>query len=218
MGSDGFSDYLSLLFDGLEITLVVSAVGLVFAVALGLVVAFVRMSRFRVVRFVGGLYIDFFRSTPLFAQLLWIFYALPILTGFSFGAKTAGIIGLALYEAAFFAEVFRAGILAVPGGQREAALAQGMTRAQVARRIVLPQAIRSMLPPATSTTVTLVKDSSLVSLIGVTDLLYQANSLAAVTLDPLGVITAAALLYFLLCYPITIAANWMHRRLSLRTS
>lgn len=214
MQERSFTEYLSLLLDGLEITLVVSAVGLVGAVVMGLLVATLRISRFGVVRFLGGLYVDFFRSTPLFVQLLWIFYALPILTGFSFGAKVAGIIALSLYEAAYFAEVFRSGILAVPSGQREAALAQGMTRFQVSRRVVLPQAIRYMVPPATNSTVTLVKDSSLVSLIGVTDLLYRANSLAAITLDPFGVLSAAAFIYFLICYPITIAANILYRRIA----
>ena len=218
MGALSFSDYFRLLIDGLEITIVVSVFGLIGAVVIGLTVATLRMSRFRLVRFLGGLYIDFFRSTPLFAQLLWLFYVLPILTGFSFSAQVAGTIGLALYEAAFFAEIFRAGILAVPRGQREAALSTGMTRVQTSRRIVLPQAIRTMLPPGTSATVTLIKDSSLVSFVGVTDLLYQANSLAAVTLDPIGVLTVAALLYFALCYPITVAANWMQRRLTLKTA
>lgn len=204
--------FWSFLWAGLRVTIGVSVVAFVCAVAVGLLVAALRLSRFRLLKFIGVIYVDFFRSTPLFSQLMWFFFALPILTGFSFNAITAGIIGLSLYEASFYAEVFRAGILTLPLGQWEAGYAQGMTGFQVVRRIVLPQAIWRMMPPATSSTITLVKDSSLVSLIGVSDLMLQTDQLASVSVHPMQVITFAGLMYLVLTYPLTILSNFLHRQ------
>lgn len=201
------------MVQGLKDTVLLSALGLCGSVAIGLAAATLRLSPVPPLRWIAGLYVDFFRSTPLFVQLVWLFYAMPSLTGIQFSAFTTGAIGLALYEGSFFTEVFRAGILAVPTGQREAALAQGMTGAQAMRRVILPQALRNMLPPATSSTVTLIKDSSLVSVIGVADLMWQANELAASTFQPFEVLTFVALLYLILTYPLTILANALHRRM-----
>jgi polar amino acid transport system permease protein len=206
------SEHWDFVVAGLKNTVLISALALCGAVAIGLLAAGLRMSRIPPLRWLAGLYVDFFRSTPLFIQLVWLFYAMPILIGFNFSPFTTGAIGLALYEGSFFTEVFRAGILAVPTGQREAALAQGMTGSQAMRRVILPQAVRKMLPPATSSTVTLIKDSSLVSVIGVADLMWQANELAASTFQPLEVLTFVAVLYLLLTYPLTVLANALHRR------
>lgn len=204
--------FWNFLWIGLQATIEVSAISFVCAVAVGLLVAAMRLSRLWPLRTIGSLYVDFFRSTPLFSQLMWFFFALPIITGFSFNAITAGIIGLSLYEGAFYTEVFRAGILTLPRGQWEAGYAQGMTGLQVVRRIILPQAIWKMLPPATSSTITLVKDSSLVSLIGVSDLMWQTNQLASVSIHPMQVITFAGVLYLVLTYPLTLLSNFLHRR------
>jgi polar amino acid transport system permease protein len=206
------SAHWDFVVSGLEDTVLISVFSLCGAVAIGLLAAGMRMSRIPPLRWIAGLYVDFFRSTPLFIQLVWLFYAMPILIGFNFSPLTTGAIGLALYEGSFFTEVFRAGILAVPTGQREAAFAQGMTGSQAMRRVILPQAVRKMLPPATSSTVTLIKDSSLVSVIGVADLMWQANELAASTFQPLEVLTFVAFLYLLLTYPLTVLANALHRR------
>jgi polar amino acid transport system permease protein len=205
-------DNLPFLLEGVRLTVIVSALSILGATVVGLAIAGLRLSRLRVVRFVGGLYVDFFRSTPLFVQLLWLFYVVPILFGIQMTAVVAGTVGLTLYSAAYFAEVFRTGILSLPEGQREAGLAQGMTGAQVMRRVILPQAVRRMIPPGASVVVTLVKDSSLVSVIGVADLFSQAQSLASFTFDPLGVITAAGLLYVALTFPLTLVANRIYQR------
>jgi polar amino acid transport system permease protein len=195
-----------------KLTVLVSLLSIVGATVVGLAIAGLRLSRLCVVRFLGGLYVDVFRSTPLFAQLLWLFYVMPILTGVRFGAVVTGTIGLTLYSAAYFAEVFRTGILSLPEGQREAGLAQGMTRAQVMRRVVLPQAVRRTIPPGASAVVTLVKDSSIVSVIGVAELFSQAQSLAAFTFDPFTVITVTGVFYVALTLPLTLLANALYRR------
>jgi His/Glu/Gln/Arg/opine family amino acid ABC transporter permease subunit len=200
------------LASGVAITLAVTAVSLVLALSLGLLIAVLRMSPVRPLSWIATLYIDFFRSTPLFIQLVWFFYVLPILTGFAFPVFATAAIGLGAYSAAYFAEVYRTGILAVPTGQREAALSQGMTSPQALRRVVLPQALRKMLPPATSTLVTHLKDSSLVSVLGLGDLMYQSYSLSALIFRPFEVLTVAAAIYFLMTYPLTVLANRLHRR------
>jgi len=209
--------YLPFLTTGIKITVVVSLLGLALSLLLGLVVALGRLSGARPVRFLAGFYVDFFRSTPLFVQLVWFFYALPILTGVSLDAFTTGAIALGVYYSSFFAEIYRTGILAVPIGQREAALSQGMTSWQAMRRIVLPQAIRKVLPPAVSSFVSLFKDSSLVSILGVTDLLYQGSVLANYTLRPLEVMTVVALMYAVLTYPQTLLVNYLHRHIVLES-
>jgi polar amino acid transport system permease protein len=214
MDFSAVTDNLPYLAAGVQLTIAISVLGAVIAVVVGLLVALARLSPVLPVAWVGGLYVNFFRSTPLFIQLVWFFYALPILTGISLDAFTTGAIGLGLYEAAFFAEVFRTGILAVPVGQREAALSQGMTPRQAMRRVVLPQAIRKTIPPAASSFVTLFKDSSLTSILAVPELLYKSSSLVATTFSPISVLTAAALIYFVLTYPQTLFANWLQRRVA----
>ncbi len=209
---DTIDRYGDVLLSGLVTTIVVSLGGFVIANALGAIIALMRLSPAAPLRWIAGLYVDALRAVPLIAALLFGFYVLPMLFGLRLGAQATGTVVLGIAAAAYFAEIYRAGINTVPQGQREAALAQGMTPAVAMRRVVLPQAIRRMLPPLTSMTVTLVKDSSLVSILGVTDLIYQANAIAAVNLDPLPVVTLAGLLYAAIALPLTLASNRMHRR------
>jgi ABC-type amino acid transport system permease subunit len=164
----------------------------------------------------AALVINIFRSIPILVLLVWILFVLPILTGLALPAFGSAVIGLGLAYGVIFAEVFRAGILSVPAGQREAALAQGMTGAQATRRVVLPQAVVLVLPPTISNFVSLLKDTSIASLISVTELMYQANVLASATLQPLAVLTGAAVFYFVMTYPLTLLGNAVHRRLSQR--
>lgn len=209
---DTIDRYGDVLLAGLWTTIVVSLGAFVIANALGLIVALMRLSPVAPLRWIAGLYVDALRAVPLIAALLFGFYVLPMLLGLRLDAKTAGTLVLGIAAGAYFAELYRAGINTVPVGQREAALAQGMTPVTAMRRIVLPQAVRRMLPPLTGMTVTLVKDSSLVSILGVTDLIYRSNSIAAVTLDPLPIVTLTGLLYAAITLPLTLAGNHMHRR------
>jgi polar amino acid transport system permease protein len=141
-----------------------------------------------------------------------VFFALPILLGDSLPPIVAGVATLGAYSGAYLAELFRAGILSIAIGQRHAALALGMTRTQVLRRIVLPQALTRMLPPIASTLITLVKDSSLVSVISVAELMWAAQSLAAISLRPVEVLTGTGLLYVALTYPLSLVAEVTRRR------
>jgi polar amino acid transport system permease protein len=207
-----FFKYLPFLLRGMEVTILVSLLSMVVGVIIGLAVALARLSPLAPLRWLAAFYVDFLRSTPLLIQLVWVFFALPILLGYSLPPIVAGVATLGAYSGAYLAELFRAGILSIASGQRHAALALGMTRTQVLRRIVLPQALTRMLPPIASTLITLVKDSSLVSVISVAELMWAAQSLAAVSLRPVEVLTGTGLLYVALTYPLSLLAELTRRR------
>jgi His/Glu/Gln/Arg/opine family amino acid ABC transporter permease subunit len=208
---------LPFLIAGLEGTLTVSAGALLVGAALGLAIALLRLSPSRPLQFLGGLYVDFVRSVPLLILLVLFVYAVPIvvenLTGRSLriDALVAGILGLGLYAAAYLAEVFRAGILAVPSGQREAALSTGMTNRQAFRRIVLPQAGRKIIPPATSTVLSLVKDSAVTFAIAVPELIAKAGSLNNGLQRPIEVFLVVAGIYLVITYPLLLLSERLQR-------
>jgi polar amino acid transport system permease protein len=206
------SEYLPYLFAGLRLTVLLAVISIVLGLGIGLIVAMARMSRFGLVRAAAGLYVDLWRSTPFLAQILWVFFALPILTGITLSAFEAGILTLSCNVSASLAEIFRAGILSLPVGQRDAGLALGMTRRQVLRRVVLPQAIGRVLPPIGSAFISLCKDTALVSVINLQELMWHAQTLAGLTLRSIEALTAAGILYALLTYPLTLFVNHLHRR------
>lgn len=193
-------------------TVIVTVTSMFFGMMLGLLVALLRMSQFRFLQFLTGLYIDLLRSTPLLVQLIWVFYALPILIGYALEPFVAGVLTLSLNVSAYLAEIYRAGILSIPLGQRHAGLALGMTGLQVLRRVLLPQAVTRMLPPIGSQFITLFKESALVSLINLQDLMWQAQSLAAFTMRSIEVLTAAAVIYILLTFPQALVVNYLHKK------
>ena len=193
-------------------TVAVTIAAMALGAAVGLPVALVRMSRIRIVSALAGLYIDIWRSTPLLVQLIWVFYALPILVRHSMTPLLAGVVTMAFHVSAYLAEIYRAGILSIAQGQRQAGLSLGMTPFQVMRRVVLPQAVTRMLPPIGSQFISLFKDSALVSLITLQELMWQAQSLAAFTMRPLEILTAAAVIYMILTLPQAVLVNYLHRR------
>ncbi len=200
------------LLQGIVMTVSVTVVTMIIGTVLGMVAALARLSGNRWLGAPAYAYVEFFRTTPLLVQLIWVYYCLPILFNLSFDPFISSCIALGLNVGAFLSEIFRAGITSIAKGQTEAALALGMTRTQVMRRIILPQAITRMLPPIGSTWISLFKDSSLVSTIALADLTYQGRVLAAFTYRPLEVFTTIAVLYFVLTYPQSILVNWMHRK------
>ncbi len=203
---------LPYLLRGIRMTVGVTFAAMALGAVAALFVALLRMSRTRWLQALAGLYIDLWRSTPLLVQLIWVFYALPILTGYSMTPLVAGIVTMALHVSAYLAEIYRAGILSIAEGQRNAGLSLGMTPPQVLRRIVLPQAVTRMLPPIGSQFISLFKESALVSLITLPELMWQAQSLAAFTMRPLEILTAAALIYMALTLPQAVLVNYLHRR------
>ncbi len=158
-------------------------------------------------------YIEAFRCTPLLVQLVWVYYALPVLIGVDMSAATACFITLSLYAGAFYAEIFRGGIEAVDTGQWEAGRAIGMRRGKIFRRIVLPQAIQVMIPSFINQTILQLKNTSLVSVVAVGDLLYQGSVITAASYRPLEVYTVIAVIYFLVLFPLTLVADRVEQRL-----
>ena len=204
---------ISFLLQGLRLTIIVSLISMVLASIIGLILALMRLSRITVLERIAILYVDFFRSVPLMVVLIWFFYCLPILAGVDLPAVVSGTVSLSLYMGAYLAEIYRGGILSIAKGQTEAALAIGMTGTQALRRIILPQAVVRMLPPMGSTFISLFKDSSLVSVLSVADLMHRGQALTAYTFRASEVFTVVALLYFIVTYPQAIFVTFLHRRL-----
>jgi polar amino acid transport system permease protein len=207
---------LDFLMSGLEMTLFISATALVLAMFGGLLLAVVDMSRFVAVRAIGLAFGELIRNTPILVQLLWVYYVLPIVFGLQISALAALLIGLSVYMAAFISEVYRAGIQAVPKGQKEAAQVLGLTPFQSFRRIVLPQAIRLTLPPLASNFVQLIKYSSLGSVISVSEITRRGTELSSTTFRPLEIFSFIALVYFCICWPLAMAIRIWERRLASR--
>ena len=204
--------HLSFLLQGVGATLGVCLISFGAAMVIGLVAALLRLSRIRPLRLISQIYVDLIRSTPLLIQLVWIFYALPLLTGWSLSVMETGVVALSLYGGAYLSEVFRSGINTIDQGQFEAAQAIGLRSDQMWRRIILPQALAIMLPPITSTFITLVKESSLLSVIGVPELMFQMMALNTTTFRSLEIFTVGSGIYFLLTYPIAIGLNALYQR------
>jgi len=200
------------LLEATGITCLLTIATMALAVPCGIVVAVLRLYAIAPVRAVATAYVELFRNLPLILVVYAAFYVLPILTGLGLSPLATGLAALSLNVTAYNAETFRAGINSIRRGQVEAAMALGMTRAQALRRVVLPQALRRILPVLASTWVSLFKDTSLVSVIAVTELAYVAMQIRAQTFRVLEMLTAMAILYWLLGYPQAKLADWIQRR------
>jgi polar amino acid transport system permease protein len=207
---------LPFLMSGVQTTLLISALTLLFATAGGLVIAVMAGSRLWPVRALATAFGEVIRNTPILVQLLWVYYVLPILLNIRIDAFTACVLGLSIYSSAFIAEVFRAGIQAVPVGQREAAQVLGLTPAQSFLRIVLPQAVRLILPPLAANFVQLIKYSSLGAVISVGEVTRRGMELSSSTFRPLEIFTFIAVIYFVICWPLTQSIRVWERRLAAR--
>jgi His/Glu/Gln/Arg/opine family amino acid ABC transporter permease subunit len=198
--------------EGVEVTVMLTVATMAVALPGGLLLALLRLSPIRALSGATTGFVEFFRATPLILQIYWVFYVLPAAFDITLSEFTTALVGLSLNVSAFNSETFRAGIQSIRPGQWNAALALGMTKAQVMRKIILPQAIMRVLPALASTWVSLFKDTSLVSIIAVADLSYVALKIRSETFRVLEVLTAMAALYCLMGYPQAKLVDWMHRR------
>ncbi|MDQ1079332.1 amino acid ABC transporter permease [Pseudoroseomonas cervicalis] len=206
--------YRWLFVNGLWVTLAFTAAIVLLGLAIGLFSGLLRLSRLAPLRWVSQAYVELFRCTPILVQLVWFYYALPMLTGIQMSATTAGVLALSLYGGAFYSEIVRGGIASIEGGQTEAALALGMTPAQSMRRIVLPQALKRMVPPLMNQSIIQLKNTSLVSVLAVPDLLYQGQAAAHDSYRPLEIYTVVAIIYFVVLFPLTLLVGRLERRLA----
>jgi len=201
------------LIAGTATTFLLTIATMAIAVPCGIVVAVLRLYAWRPVRALATGYVELFRNLPLILVVYWAFYVLPILTGLGLSPLATGLAALSLNVTAYNAETFRAGINSIRRGQVEAAMALGMTRVQALRRVIVPQALRRILPVLASTWVSLFKDTSLVSVIAVTELAYVSMQVRAQTFRVLEMLTDMAVLYWLLGYPQAKLVDWTQRRM-----
>jgi polar amino acid transport system permease protein len=208
--------YLPYILAGIRYTVLVAASSMAGGLILGVLVAVIRVSGRRPWTGIVTAYTEFFRTTPILTQLIWVFYALPFITGLTPSAFLASFAALSLNMGAFLGELFRAGITSIDRGQWEAAMALGMEARQVYRRIVLPQAFRRVAPPLMSYWVSLFKDTSIVSIIAVIELTYRARWSAMRTFLYLEMFTMLGIIYVLLTWPQCRVADWLYERLRVK--
>ncbi|MEO3475369.1 amino acid ABC transporter permease [Roseomonas sp. CAU 1739] len=207
-------NYLPLLGHGIMVTLAFTLGTIVLGLIIGLAIGMARLSRLRIVNAPLILLTEVFRCTPPLVQLVWFYYALPVLIDVQIPGTLAATLVLSFYVGAFYSEIFRGGIISIEKGQWEAARALGLRPWSMMRKVILPQAIRRMVPPFMNQSVIQLKTTSLVSTIAVPDLLYNGSLITAETYRPLEVYTVIALVYFCLLFPATRAVQWYERRLA----
>ena len=208
------TDHWQFLASGVVVTLALSVASGVSSIAAGFVIALGRLYGPRWMKPVIVLYIDSMRAIPVLVVLVWTFFALPIVAGVTMSPFTAGLIGLTVHLAAYAAEIIRAGIESVRPGQTRAALALGMSQAQILRRIILPQALVRMLPAFGSLASVTIKDTAIASVIAVPELMRQSETVAGQSFQPIEVYTVAMAVYFLLLYPVTRGVDRFYRRVA----
>jgi His/Glu/Gln/Arg/opine family amino acid ABC transporter permease subunit len=204
----------SQLLGGAWVTLYLSGLIILFGSLIGLVVCFARLSKFLSVRAAGTAYVQFIRGTPLLVQLLYIYYGLPLFTGMALSPVVSGVTGMSINIGAYLAEIFRSGILSVERGQFDAAKSLGMPPHVMFIRIIGPQALRVVIPPLGNMFISLVKDTSLLSIIAVAELVRRAELLSAVTFRTMEIFTVVALMYFCMTYILAHMAVILEARLS----
>jgi len=205
--------YRWLLIKGLGFTLLYTIGSIAFGLIIGLLVGLLRLSRNWLLTLPLIAYIEAFRCTPLLVQIIWFYYAFPVLVGIDMPAAVAGMLVLSLYTGAFYAEIFRGGVISIERGQWDAARAIGMPHVEVLRRVILPQAIKRMIPPFLNQSIIQLKNTSLISTIAVADLLYQGQLITSATYRPLETYTTVALIYFAILFPLTLFAQGVEHRL-----
>ncbi len=194
------------------VTIEFTVVAAIFGLAVGLIIALLKMSRYRPFKVLGTLYTWFFRGTPLLVQIFLVYFGLPQY-GINLPPFLAGALALSLNSGAYLSEIIRAGIESIPVGQMEAARSMGMSYGLAMRRVIIPQAYRRMLPPIVNEFVALLKDSSLVSVIGAVELMLASRQLSSATARPFWFYTYAAVYYLIGTSVFTQLGTWLERRL-----
>ena len=206
--------YSHLFWLGLGWTMAYTIGTIILGTLIGLIVGMLRLRRIPVIDWLLIAYIDVFRGTPLLVQIIWFYYAFPVVIGVNIPAHVAAVSVLSLYGGAFYAEIVRGSIESVPVGQWDAAKALGFRGWRLMRLVILPQALKPMMAPYVNQSVTQLKNTSLVSIIAVPDLVYNATLINADTYRPLEVYTIVALIYFAILFPSTLVARQLERGLT----
>ncbi|WP_375566571.1 amino acid ABC transporter permease [Bacillus pumilus] len=204
------------LMDGLQTTLSIFVVAIILGFIIGLIVALFRLSPFKILNFIALVFVNAIRGTPFIVQLFFIYFGLNTLEFISLDRVPAGIITVAINAGAYFSEIIRAGIQSIDKGQTEAARSLGFTGGQNMRFIVLPQAFRRMLPAITNQAIISLKDTSLLSIIGIADIMQRGQVQASATFDPLNVWLIVGIIYFVIIYLLSLLASYAERRFDIK--
>lgn len=214
--------YHSFFLEGVGNTLIIAVFTVLFGTILGVLMAMARMSKFKLLKWLATAYIEFFRGTPLMVQLMFIFYGLPMI-GVTFPTVSfipdfdrfaAGVVAMSLNSCAYVAEIIRSGIQAVDAGQMEAARCLGFHHREAMTLVILPQAVRNILPALGNEFVTIIKESSIVSVISIADLMFRAKGIIAKTYNSLECLAVVAIIYFILTFLGGRLIALMERRMS----
>ena len=217
-----WAKYNGFFWSGVSNTLIIALFTVVLGTLLGTLLAVMKMGKFKPTRWFANAYIEFIRGTPLMIQLMFIFYGLPM-TGIQFPTVSfipnfdrfmAGIFAMSINSGAYVAEIVRSGIQAVDRGQSEAARSLGFSQGQTMRMVVLPQAIKNILPALGNEFVTVIKESSIVSVIGIADLMYRTNAVISATYIQLETLLIAAMIYFVLTFTTSRLIAFFERRMA----
>ncbi|MCQ6281293.1 amino acid ABC transporter permease [Bacillus sp. EB600] len=207
---------LPILLEGLQVTIYIFIIAIILGFLIGLVMSLLRLAPSKILNWIAKVYVNAIRGTPFIVQLFFIYFGINSLHLLSLNSTTAGIITVAINAGAYFAEIIRAGIQSIDKGQAEAARSIGFTSSQTMRYVVLPQAFRRMLPTITNQSIISLKDTSLLSVIGIADLTQQGQIQASATFEAFKIWLAVGIIYFIIIYLLTLLANFVERRFQLR--
>ena len=206
--------HFDMLLAGLAGTVRIAVISIVLGVVVGMLLALMRLSHRKWLRAPATAFVEFYRNTPPIVHFFWFFYALPIVIGLNLDPYAAAVLALSTQSGAFYAEVFRGGIVSIERGQWEAASALGMSRRKALTRIIVPQALRRMVAPFIERSFELTKTTALASTLAYAELLYQAQQVNSITFRPMETYTTIAVMYFLLLFSASMLARLAEGRLS----
>ncbi|MBC8586953.1 amino acid ABC transporter permease [Paratissierella segnis] len=213
MDTGFFIKYYRYFFNGTMMTLAISFLGVIFGSLVGVILSLMKLSNNKLARAFSSAYIEIIRGTPLLVQIYLIYYGLPMILPMDLGRMTLGTIAVLLNSAAYIAEIIRAGIQSIDKGQSEASRSLGMSKSMTMRYVIIPQAVKNILPALGNEFITLVKESAVLSVIGIHDLMYNADTLRGITYRPFIPLIYAAIIYFIITFILSKLLRIFERRL-----
>ncbi|UOQ83390.1 amino acid ABC transporter permease [Gracilibacillus salinarum] len=207
-------DALPTLLKGMGLTVEITVISLILAMFIGVMLGIFSITKSKVLRFISTAFVDIIRGTPLLVQILFIYFGLPSVLNISLTAFAAGVIAITINAAAYLVEIFRAGINSIDKGQMEAGRTIGFSYSQTMRLIILPQAFRRMIPAFVNQFIVSIKDTSLLSAIGLAELTLSGQSIYAVNFRAFEILTVVGILYFIIIYSLSILSRLLERRLN----
>ncbi|MFD1039056.1 amino acid ABC transporter permease [Virgibacillus byunsanensis] len=208
-------DALPTLLSGVVLTIIITVISLIIALIIGLVLGLFSIARNKVLHWIATIYVDAIRGTPILVQILFIYFGVPSVLGMRVPALVAGIIAISINAGAYLVEIFRAGINSIDKGQMEAGRTLGFSYGETMRLIILPQAVRMMIPAFVNQFIVSIKDTSLLSVIGIAELTMAGQSIYSMNFRAFEILFVVGILYFIIIHILTIFSRWIERRLAI---